>query len=113
VRENRTLRLTWRELKRDHGCRTAVQSESDGITTDAYRARACSRPYLRGGSGSNAVPLPDSRCAEITYPRRSRKSSRSWSRYIIEAECFHGSYSPFDPILKETHGPFGRTTAET
>ena len=26
-------------------CRTAVHRESDGITTGAYRARACSRPY--------------------------------------------------------------------
>jgi transposase len=29
------------------------------ITTDAYRARACSRPYLRGGSVSNDALLPD------------------------------------------------------
>jgi hypothetical protein len=29
-------------------CRTAVHRESDGITTGAYRARGCSRPYLRG-----------------------------------------------------------------
>jgi hypothetical protein len=37
-------------------CRTAVHRESDGITTDAYRARACSRPYLRGAGA--ATPRP-------------------------------------------------------
>ena len=38
-------------------CRTAVHRESDGITTDAYRARACSRPYLRGPGGRKAAWL--------------------------------------------------------
>ena len=52
MRENRTLRLTvagsW---KRDHGCRTAVPRESDGITTGAYRARAC-RSYRSCAGGA-------------------------------------------------------------
>jgi len=57
VRETRMLRLTWRELETwTMVCRTAVHRESDGITTDAYRARACSRPYLRGAGA--ATPRP-------------------------------------------------------
>jgi hypothetical protein len=40
-----------------------------------------SRPVLRGGSGSNAAPLPD-RFPSATQPSRSQREQEMWTHYI-------------------------------
>jgi hypothetical protein len=60
--------------------RTAVQSESDGITTGAYRARACSRPY-REEAVRNRSPRSDTALAAYFYTSLTifARSHLNWS----------------------------------
>ncbi len=55
--------------------RTAVHHESDGITTGAYRARACSRPYLREPRGAIPRGYSPGSCEESSS-RPEKKISR-------------------------------------
>jgi hypothetical protein len=60
VRENRTLRLTWRGLEtwpRWH-CEPTPQSKERDWKPSTYSRRACPRPYRRGGKGSYGFACP-------------------------------------------------------
>jgi hypothetical protein len=65
VRENRTLRVTWRELETWPwwNCEPTEQSKELGGKPLTYSARASSRPYRRGAWGD--VPEGNAPCA---YP---------------------------------------------
>jgi hypothetical protein len=60
VREIRPLRLTWRELETWPwwNCDPTRQSKEPVWKPSTYRARASSRPYLRGRGDGNIVSLP-------------------------------------------------------
>jgi hypothetical protein len=66
VREIRTLRLTWRELETwpRWNCDPTAQSKESRWKPSTYRARASSRPYLRGAVGK--VPNGNSLAAYST-----------------------------------------------
>ena len=60
MRENRMLRLTWRELETWPwwNCEPTEQSKELVWKPSTYSARASSRPYLRGLEGGNTLRLP-------------------------------------------------------
>jgi hypothetical protein len=60
VRENRTLRLTWRELETwpRWNCEPIPQSKERDWKPSTYSRRASSRPYLRGLGSGNIPRLP-------------------------------------------------------
>jgi hypothetical protein len=68
VREIRTLRLTWRGLETwpRWNCAPIPQSKERNWKPSTYSRRACPRPYLRAGGGSNPASLtrhPESQSA--------------------------------------------------
>ena len=62
MRENRTLRLTWRELETWlwGNCEPTPQAKAWDWKPSTYGRRASSRPYLRRGDGSNPGSLAGS-----------------------------------------------------
>ena len=70
MRENRTLRLTWRGLETWPwwNCEPTLQSKERDWKPSTYRRRACPRPYRREGRAARPFSTP------AAEPQRSGSS---------------------------------------